>query len=1035
MTAIQRMPNLLVVVIVCLLLSPPALSSQVKQTRRVLMLSELGPSSPTVALIEQEIRTALDERFPSQIEFYSEYLETTLFGDEASQNKLRDWFIRKYQSREPELIIAAGPSAIQFLAKVHETFFRDTPIVFCASSEDQADYPKLDSQFTGVWMTIEAARTLAVAMRLQPGIRRVVVVGGVAPFDRRVEDVVKEDLQSYETKMEFTYLADLDIATLCDRLTHLPRDAIVLYTTISEDAAGKHFLNVRQSAPMVAKAANVPIYALADMFVGVGFVGGYVSSYAEQGRVAAEIAAKILEGAKPQEIPIVRGTNAYMFDARSMRRWGLDENMLPPSSVVLFREPTLTERYKWQMIGILVVFGALVVLIGYLLIERRRLALAEQEVEAEARFERLISELSTHFIDLPADRVDVGIEQALSQLVSYLAVDRVNIFEFTIDKTNLVITHSSAATSITSAPTPQTYATNGLPWYTRKLLNNEPIVFTTLDQLPYDADADKAFLQSHEVRSGVAIPLEAEGSVLGCLSFVTVYEDRVWPSRLVEQLKIVGQVFANALMRKRSDEALVTSEMLKGAILTSISSGLAVLNQRGEIVAVNSRWNEFSSIYGTSTDVELQVGTNYLEVCQRAVASRTPGAAQALSGIKAVLQGESQYFETEYSHPVPENQRWFLMRVTPLQAPKGGAVISFNDITDRKLAEEKLRESEERFRVMADTAPVMVWRAGTDMLCDFFNKPWLEFTGRTIEQPVKNGWSEGIHPEDVEHCVDTYVSNFKVRQPFTIEYRLRRADGEYRWVIDKGIPRYSPNGEFAGYIGSCLDITERKLAEQEREELAGRLIDAQEQERSRLARELHDDFNQRLAVLAIDLERCAEIMSHSPAKASERMLELWNRASEIGADLHTLSHQLHSSTLQSLGLILGVGAFCDEFSQQQGIQVDLAHENIPRSVPPDVALCLFRVVQEGLRNVKKHSGSSRAEIRLEGSNDAIHLSLFDRGAGFDRRDPSTHVGLGMRSMEERLRLVGGRFELQSAPMKGTRIDVWVPLKPAVGRAG
>src|SRR5580700_3207105 len=192
----QRMPNLLVVVTVCALLSPPALASQVKQTRRVLMLSELGPSSPTVALIEQEIRTALDEKFPNQLEFYSEYLETTLFGDEASQNKLRDWFIRKYQSREPELIIAVGPSAIQFLAKVQKTFFRDTSIVFCASSEEQADYPKLDSQFTGAWMTLEAARTLEVAMRLQPGTRRVVVVGGVAPFDRRVEDIVRKNLRN-----------------------------------------------------------------------------------------------------------------------------------------------------------------------------------------------------------------------------------------------------------------------------------------------------------------------------------------------------------------------------------------------------------------------------------------------------------------------------------------------------------------------------------------------------------------------------------------------------------------------------------------------------------------------------------------------------------------------------------------------------------------------------------------------------------------------------------------------------------------------
>jgi signal transduction histidine kinase/ABC-type uncharacterized transport system substrate-binding protein len=902
------MPNFLLAVTVCLLLWPSALAAQPEQTRRVLVLSEVGRSSPAVALIEQEVHAALDEKSPYDVEFYSEYLETTLFPDETSQNKLRNLYIRKYETRKLDLIVAVGPSAIQFMANVHKRFFPGVPIVFCASSEEQADRPKLDSRFTGVWMTIEAAKTLEVALRLQPGTRRVVVVGGVAPFDRHVEDIVRENLRSYETKMEFTYLTDLDILTLCEHLKRLPKDAIILYTTISEDAAGKHFINARQSVPMVAKAANVPVYALADMLVGQGFVGGYVSSYAAQGQVAAGIAVKILEGTKPQEIPVIRGTNVYMFDARALQRWGLDENALPPGSSVLYREPTLTERYKGEMIGTLLVFAALVVLVGYLLIERTRLAQVERELESEARFERLISELSSYFIDLPADKIDAEIEQTLKRLVNYLAVDRVNIFEFTIDKTELVLTHSSAATRDMSAATPHRYSSNELPWYTKKLLSNEPIVFTNPDQLPDNIEEDRAFLQRQGIQSNVVIPLEAEGSVLGCLSFATVYESRVWSSRLVDQLKIVGQVFANALIRKRSDEALVRSEMLKGAILTSISSGLAVLDQRGEIVTVNSRWKEFSRVYGTSRDMELQVGTNYLEVCQRALVSGTAGAAQALAGVKAVLQGESQYFETEYAHPTPDGQRWFSMGVTPLQAVDGGAVISFND------------------------------------------------------------------------------------------------------------------------------ITARKLAEQEREELAGRLINAEEQERSRLARELHDDFNQRLAVLAVDLERCAEMIKHSPAEASERMLELWNRASEIGADLHTLSHQLHSSTLESLGLVLGVNAFCAEFAEQQGIQVDFVYENIPRSVAPQIALCLFRIVQEGLRNVKKHSGSSRAEVRLEGIDEAIHLSLFDRGAGFDRHNPSTQLGLGVRSMEERLRLVGGRFELQSDPMQGTRIDAWVPLKPAMVRA-
>jgi formate hydrogenlyase transcriptional activator len=137
------------------------------------------------------------------------------------------------------------------------------------------------------------------------------------------------------------------------------------------------------------------------------------------------------------------------------------------------------------------------------------------------------------------------------------------------------------------------------------------------------------------------------------------------------------------------------------------------------------------------------------------------------------------------------------------------------DITERKAAENRLRESEARFRTVADSAPVLIWMSGTDKLCNFFNQPWLDFTGRTLEQEMGNGWADGVHPDDFEGCLQRYQESFDARQSFVMQYRLKRHDGEYRWILDNGVPRFDAQGNFAGYIGSCVDITERKQREEE----------------------------------------------------------------------------------------------------------------------------------------------------------------------------------------------------------------------------
>jgi PAS domain S-box-containing protein len=340
---------------------------------------------------------------------------------------------------------------------------------------------------------------------------------------------------------------------------------------------------------------------------------------------------------------------------------------------------------------------------------------------------------------------------------------------------------------------------------------------------------------------------------------------------------------------------------------------------------------------------------------------------------------------------------------------------------------QRLRGRDDPFRAMADAAPIMVRIAGSDGACTYANRGWLDFTGTRLEDELGNGWTRGIHVDDRRRVVDAYNDAVDTAKPFTIEYRLRRLDGTYCWILDSGVPWYGPRGIMAGYIDSAVDITDRKRAEETLRELSGRLFAAQEHERRRVARELHDEVSQRLALLAVDLE---DQHLHRPGAelSGERWAVLSQAAAEIAADIHRISHRLHPTRLDALGVVAAVSGLCQELWCQHRLKVRFTHEAVPRAIPGDVALCLYRVIQDALQNVLDHSGMLEADVHLAGCGDELLLRVSDGGGGFTpklRED----VGLGLLSMRERVRSLGGEIVVHASPGRGTRICVRLGLAP------
>jgi len=476
----------------------------------------------------------------------------------------------------------------------------------------------------------------------------------------------------------------------------------------------------------------------------------------------------------------------------------------------------------------------------------------------------------------------------------------------------------------------------------------------------------------------------------------------------------------------REDKA---SDDFLRAMVDACISNVAVLDESGTILYASNAWRLFQQ--SPATEERFHLAPDYFDSCKRRTVSRFEEGSNVTlkTDLQRILFSGEKEFHYEYCCRWVNEGRPFVIHAARLNLP-GSTFRVLMTHEDLPHARENLEHSRERLTQLLETTKVMAWEGEVEGQRFTYVS---EQAFRMLGYPTK-AWYEPnflvshIHPEDRKRVLSAYLKHTRITEHFDLTFRMLGSDSRVCWV--QNLVSVTPeDGAAKRMHGFMIDISERKRAEEALKYLGSRLIAAQEEERKRVARELHDDLNQRMAVLSIELEQMGQRLQKNRSLC-KCLHKLQLQAEEISNDIHRLSYQLHPSKLDHLGLAAAMKSLCDELSLVQNgkPRIHFHQDGLPVDLPKDTTLCMFRITQETLRNCVKHSGAESAQVVLTNTSHAVRLSVTDNGCGFDTRSDLMAKGLGFISMQERLRLVGGEISICSRPQRGTRIDVSVPVK-------
>jgi PAS domain S-box-containing protein len=735
-------------------------------SKRVLLLFTNEPHQAAASIVEDAIRTTLQSGSPVPVEIYSEYLDAVRTPLADYEKDLVEQLRRKYAGKKFDVVFSINAPALKLALQNRARLFPDTPIVFMVLDKSNLEGIDLGSNVTGVWGETNYRSNLELALSLHPGTKRVVVITGVGEWDNYWRGEVQRQFRPLEGSVEFSYLTGLSISEQQKALASLPPHTIVIFVSSTQDNAGGNPGNL-EVLRQISSVSSAPIYGTADSHLGLGIVGGRLLSFEAFGDGGGQVGLRVLAGEKPDHIAPHGVASVPMFDWRELKRWGIDENILPKGSIVRFKQTTFWEEDKWYIIGAITAILLEAMLIARLLYTQQRRRQAEEDRKRQA----LIAQ-SAH--------------RRLDEIVS-------NVPGIVWETKTDPLTGERKTTYISD--------------YVEKMLGYTPQEWLAQPagfgaRIMVDEDRELALAQSERV---------VETGQEGFSQFRWRAKDGriVWTENFLSPLidsnqKVIGLrgVAIDISDRKSAEEIVRQTKAKDRAILEAVPDLMFLHSPDGTYLDYHCK-----DVSELSVPPEEFLGKNVRDVLP-------PDLVQKLvTGFEHAKEDAEPYL-FEYELPINGTRRWYEARMVP---SAGNVLTLVRDMTERKQAVEALRESEERFRMAQQAARVGTWewnvRTGESVWSDMI---WSLLGLKVGDGPSTiDRFLEIIHPDDRERVwqkVSKVLANGNAE--YYDEFRVVHPDAQVLWISSKGRLFRSPDGTPERMMGVNIDINERKLAEE-----------------------------------------------------------------------------------------------------------------------------------------------------------------------------------------------------------------------------